>query len=288
MAVTRLKDVVENGYEAGQNTYTTFRKVAAITSVVGTWADYSMAPGNPRPNYYTGDPLTAKALDYRFGLWHGGSVSPATKYLHKFQIAGFHANMVACTFLLCDYLMFYPLVDMDSGDEQTFDNTVTLPRYSDGIGVRAFLVATNPYIGGAQFVLNYTNQNGEAGRIAPPAVSNQTAFIASLVNSGNAITRNSFDHGPFISLAPGDTGVRSVESIQFLGPNGGLAALVLVKPLVTFTTGELNAACEIDFLKDKGGILPVIKDGAYLNFLILPLSNIATQPIQGEMHTIWS
>ena len=37
---------------------------------------------------------------------------------------------------LLDYLMFYPLIDLDDDVEQVMDNTVTLPRYDDGAGVR--------------------------------------------------------------------------------------------------------------------------------------------------------
>jgi len=39
---------------------------------------------------------------------------------------------VPITMVMCDYLLFYPQVDMDSVDPQAMDNTVTLPRYESG------------------------------------------------------------------------------------------------------------------------------------------------------------
>jgi len=57
------------------------------------------------------------------------------------------ANAVPLTMVLCDYLMFYPQVDMDSLDPQPLVNDITLPRYESGEGVRMFLVAQYPYVG---------------------------------------------------------------------------------------------------------------------------------------------
>lgn len=34
--------------------------------------------------------------------------------------------------LLCDFLLYYPSVDDSVTDPQILDNTITLPRYTDG------------------------------------------------------------------------------------------------------------------------------------------------------------
>lgn len=287
VAITRLKDI-NTAYTEGRFTYTSFRKTAAIGSGAGTWSDYSMAPGFPRPNYYIGDPLTAKTLDSRYGLWHSGNVSPYTKYVHKIQISAFNSNVAPTCFIMLDYLLYYPLIDMDSTDEQTLTNTVTLPRYTTGLGVYPMLIATNPYIGGQQFWLNYTNSAGDQNRTTLPVISNQAAFIASIIHSGNAATRSALDRGPFLPLQQGDLGVRSVQSVTFNAPNGGLAVLVLVKPICTFITGEVGAPYEVDFIKDRGMSTPTIEDGAYLNFICLAPGDISTRPLVGELTTIWS
>ena len=88
MTISNLRDVVQNCYNSGQYTISGFRKVPALASAAGTWSDLTMAPGNPKPNYYTGAELTSTVLDARSGLFHGESQSPKEKYLHHISIGG--------------------------------------------------------------------------------------------------------------------------------------------------------------------------------------------------------
>ena len=76
-----IRTLVDECYTQGKNWISSYRKVPAIASTQGMAYDLSMAPGNPRPNYYTGDSLTATAFNTNYGIWHGGNVSPAKKYL---------------------------------------------------------------------------------------------------------------------------------------------------------------------------------------------------------------
>ena len=300
----RLRDVIDSAYTHGRYTYSSFRKVSAIATSAGCWADLSMAPGNPVPNYYVGDQMMATVPDvvagsynwYKKGIWHGGSVAPYKKFLHKICMVGTGAGAAPATFFLCDYLMFYPLIDMDSTDEQLFINygaietdttspdADVLPRYTEGVGVQAFLVATNPYIGGQYFQLKYTNSAGVANRYSAVTITNTATLIGTILNSGTAGVRRS---GAFVELQQGDLGIRSVQSIQFFASNGGLATLVLVRPIATMMTREPTAWAEFDFIKDKPS-LPRIIDGAYLNWLVLSSATIAAVPIIGEITTIWS
>jgi hypothetical protein len=78
-----------------------------------------------------------------------------------------------------------------------------------------------------------------------------------------------------------------VQSITFLAPNGGLAALVLAKPLAVLMTNETTAYAEWDFLTMKP-TLPRILDGAYLNMLICPNGTMAAAPINGTMTVVWN
>jgi hypothetical protein len=286
MPIERLRDVTNaatGAYAQGRTTYTSFRKVPAIASTQGGWVDLSMAPGNPKPNYYTADALTAAVLDGRTGIYHGGAVAPATKHLHTLLVGSVSSSMVPATFMLCDYLLFYALVDMDNADEQTLDNTLPLPRYATGAGVQAFLVATNPYAGGQYVTLRYTNSEGVPDRFTQPHLSNSLTTIGTLVTGGATAGLA----GPFFKLAMGDAGVRSVQSITFSGPNGGLAALVLCRPLATVMLREITAASERDFVRDTPGC-PRIVDGAYLNLLCCPNGSVAAAPLYGELSTFWN
>lgn len=283
MTVARVRDITQKCYDEGQNWESSFRKVPALASTLGIWSDLSSSPGNPKPNYFVGAELSATALDGTLGMFHGGDVSPATKHLHKVIIGSTSASVAPAKFMLCDYLLFYPLVDMDSTDEQVLTNAITLPRYADGLGVQAMLVATNPYIGGASFNIKYTNSDGTAGQVSNPMLSNTATYIGTLVQSGIIAGTT----GPFIRLQQGDRGIRSVESITFYAPNGGLAALVLVKPLAVLSIQEATAYAEWDFVTMKMS-LPRVRDGAYLNLLCCPNGSFSAVPINGTMSVIWN
>jgi hypothetical protein len=251
-----------------------------------------MATGTPTPNYYVGGEkeATVPLNWYKKGIWHGGSVSPENKILHKLMLLGTTSVFAPCPFLLCDYLMYYPLIDMDNTDTQQFVNydavdnlsISTLPRYTDGVGVQAFLVATNPYVGGAQFQITYVNSNNQT-HVSMITTTNTSTYIGTIVNSNTAGIGK---YGPFIPLALGDIGIKKVIDITFFQTNGGLATLVLVKPIASTMTKEATSWAEFDFIKDKPS-LPRIYDGAYLNLLAMPSGTIATIPLLGEATFIW-
>lgn len=293
-----LRQVIDEAYEDGRYSYSTFRRTYPFVAVAGTWVDLSMASGGPPANYYLGEPLMAYIPTNWFyrSIWHGAAVSPAKKYLHKICMLCTGAGGSPAPFILCDYLMYYMLIDMDSTEEQFFINygetstpvtdplAAVLPRYTDGVGVQAFLVATNPYVGGMAFQIKYTNSSDVADRYSQVQLSNTSTNIGTLLHSGT--TGVNWFGSPFIHLAPGDRGIKSVQSIQFFGANGGLGALVLVKPIATLMTREVTAWCEFDFIKDKPS-MPRIYDGAYLNLLANPTATMATVPTIGEITTIW-
>ena len=283
MGFSSVKDLINQAYTNGKNWYTAFRKVPALASTLGVWTDLSLAPGSPRPNYFIGPELTATRFNSLYGLYHGSSITDdGYKFLHKFMIGCVSSNVIPATFILCDYLLYYPLIDMDNTDPQSFTNVNTILRYTNGEGVKAFLVATNPFVGSQLFQITYTNQDGTQGRLSEWVTANATGNIGTFVNSGIGAALR----GPFIQLQVGDRGIRSVQSIQFLGPNGGLGALVLVKPLATIVASDVLCVSETDFVIDSPS-LPKIYDGAFLGLICYPYGSAAAQPIFGEITTIW-
>lgn len=290
-----LKTLIADGYESGKFSYSAFRRVYPFAATAATWCDMSMASGGPPPNYYFGDDLTATVpVNWeRKGIWHGTAVTPDKKYLHKVAMFCPTANAAPAPYLLCDYLMYYPIIDMDSTDEQIFINydavnyplVPTLPRYTDGIGVQMFVVATNPFVGGQTFQIKYKNTLDQ-NRISKPCVCNVGTNIGTIINSYAVLAADGKRWGPFVELQQGDVGIKSVTSIQFMGSNGGLACLVLVKPIATLMLKGVDAWAEVDFISDKKE-LPRIYDGAYLNLLTMPSGTIASAVITGELTTIW-
>lgn len=179
-----------------------------------------------------GDAATAKRLDPWDGLFHGDAVAPAALHLTRFGMVATSANF-AGQMILCDYLLIYPFVDCDSTDTQTMNNTVTLDRYTDGAGVQVMAVAVAPTLGSGVFTFTYLDQDG-VERTSPTQYCSTTgANIATIITSQPARAGTGLPSGPFLPLAAGSTGVRAVTSCTFSVLNGGLVALVLVKPLLT-------------------------------------------------------
>jgi hypothetical protein len=279
MAIKSVNDYMTKVVAGGQSHTSTFRKTSSSATTAGVWCDLSLSPGHPVTNFYASTPLTAATLLAREGIQHSGDVSPKQKYLKRITAMG---SVGVTNLLLLDYLLYYPFIDGDSTDEQVFDNTVQLPRYTSGDTVKAFVVAQGGYIGGAQFFINYTNQNGVSGRISQTCTSNTSTFTGTLITSG--IAAGTF--GWNIPLADGDTGIRSVQSFTFLGANGGIFALVLARDIGHVAVREANVPAEKDFFLDTAFNMPEIQDGAYLNFLALSSSSLVTQPFYGSLQIV--
>ena len=280
MAFDSFRDFNTKVVDGGQAHSATFRKTSAAATTAGIWCDMSTMPGHPVTNFYASTPLTAATLLSREGIQQGQSQSPQSKYLKRITAMG---PIAPTNLLLVDYLLYYPFIDGDSTDEQFLDNTVTLPRYADGAGVKAFVVAQGSYVGGAQFFISYTNQDGVAGRMSELCKSNTTTISGTLISSGVAAGQ----FGWHIPLKNGDTGIRSVESFTFLSANGGIFALVLAKDIGAVSIREANVPAEKDFLIETGLSMPVVQDGAYLNFLALANASIAAQPFYGSLQFVW-
>lgn len=280
MAFKSIKDLVDKAYIGGQSHRGTFRKIMQGTATTaGLFYDFTMYPGHPVTNFYASTPLVAATLPAREGIQLGQNQSPKTKYVKSVTAY----STVAANFVLLDYLLYYPFIDGDSTDEQLFDNTVTLPRYTDGRGVKAMLVAQGTYTGNVFYSINYTNQDGVSGRISQRCITNTWGGSSCVVSSGIAAGQ----YGWHIPLAQGDTGIRSIESLTFEAPNGGILSLVLVADLGAFQIREANTPSEKDFLIDQGLGMPVIQDGAYVGFIGSGAASIASQAFVGNIQSIW-
>lgn len=272
--------------DAGQVKISTWRKSPSQTTIAGIWFDLSMSPGNPNPNYYASSPAVAATLSSGDGIFHGGAVSPYTKRLKSIMALTAVSTALPMNMILCDYLMYYPFLDMGTNDDQPMTNSISLPRYATGAGVQAIAVMTNPQVtGSATFNFDYTNQDGTSGRTTSTVTCNTATAIGSLINTTTATAGAS---SPFIPLASGDSGIRSIQTFRMVaGTDVGLICLVLVKPLARIMIRGIDAPTEVDYLMDMPS-LPEIQDGAYLNFICLPNGSLAATPIHGVAEFIWS
>lgn len=267
----------------GAAKFSTWRKQPTQTTASGFWFDLSMSPGNPVPQYYAASPGVSVAMSQSTdgGIFHGGAVSPARKYIRRMMAMTVTATAVPMPMILCDYLLYYPFLDESTTDEQALTNTVALPRYATGAGVQMMAVVVAAQTGGQSFQVNYTNSDGVSGR-----TSKTVRMNAQVVNGTIVTSASTNSGGPFIGLQNGDSGVRSVESITMNGIDVGLFTLVLVKPIAQMSIRGIDAPVEVDYLLDFSG-LPAVEDNAYLNFIVHPGGTLANAPIHGYAEFVW-
>jgi len=282
-----IGEVVDAELQGKTRTYN-FRKISSASYQSGWFFDLSSASGNPVSKYwFDAPPLVAKAVYQSTdgGLFHGANVSPSTKYLRKLSLLNNQGGTLPSMLILMDYLLYYPTIEDGVLDPQVFDNTVTLPRYTDGEGVMAIAVSIATRSGGAGFTINYTNSQGVAGRVSNPcyqvAATGNNTLLGSMATGGSLTQSASY----FISLQNGDTGIRSIESVTMLGADTGLFSLILVKPIAEIVINNSAAPFEKDFLMHEGS-LPIIKDDAFLGF-IGNSSNSSVPTYGGYMQVIW-
>lgn len=260
-----------------------WRKTTALTAVANQWYDDSMLAGTPPANFYASEPLVAATLDYRDGIRHWLPGDHSEHLLDMTVFGGSGTLEAPSQFLLCDYLLYYPFMDGDSADEQFFDNTVTLPRFEDGVGVRAFIVAQGAGSQAGAFTMSYTNQAGVSGRSTQGGVITPTGSAFLLTGAGGASAAGR--DVPFIRMQSGDTGIRSVESLTWTTPPGGIAALVLCKPIAQFNYLEIGTVAETAFYPR----FPSVHPEAFLGLLrCAQLATPSGRTFTGLMQTIRS
>jgi hypothetical protein len=292
MSFKNVRDAVD-AENNGQTFFSAWRKTPTQVTGAGIWFDLSMSPGNPVPNYYAATPNIALALKQSLdgGIPHGSNVGQLgmTKYLKTFMAMTTTAAAVPLPMILCDYLLYYPFVDMSITDTQYFDNTVTLPRDKSGAGVQimAVEVAGQNGVGNPKFQVGYTNSKGISGRMTPLVACNTQVVNGTIINSQTTdVVGARAATGPFLALQPGDTGVQKIDSIQFQSPDIGLIALVLVSVIGNIAIRTIDAPMERTPFVDMAD-LPVIADDAYLGLICMPNGNLAGAPIHGTIQTIW-
>jgi hypothetical protein len=286
MALASVKQMID-AENNGQTFFSAWRKTPTQTTNAGIWFDLSMSPGNPAPNYYAAAPNIALRLAQSTdgGIPHGGNVAPLTKHIKQFTAMTASASAAPLPMLLCDYLLFYPFVDMSVTDPQPMDNTSGINRYvSDkGIQIMAVEVAGQSGVGNPQFNITYTNQNGVSGRVTPNVACNAQVVNGTIISTSAATNKSA---GPFLPLQAGDTGVQKIDSVQFLTPDVGLIAFVLVKPIMQLAIRTNDAPAEHVCFTDYAQ-LPTIADDAYLNLICMPQGTLANAPIHGTIQTLW-
>lgn len=295
-----LDDFINQATTNGKFWRTDWNKLTFGTTAhtAGTWYLLSQTGGNPAASSIlgTGTNLAFRALNdstaTAAGIQHGGNVGGGTGYKHIINASAFSASATTmpAVLMLVDMLGFYPITTVTTTGAQTLNNTVTLPRYTDGAGVQAILVpSTVMGAGTPTCTLTYTNSAGTASRTTPstPALPllNTTSPVSQVSYSGTGAGK----YGPFMPLANGDAGIRSVQSVNFSATmTSGVMNLILVKPLLTLPMTTIGVAAERDLLNQVPS-LPKVYDGANLQWMLYAgAATPVSSPFYGHLDFAWS
>lgn len=288
MSVVNVRELVQAELDGKSRTSEFVKNVNQVTTA-GIWYDLTGAAGNPRAKqWFDAAPLTAQQIKQSTdgGIYHGDAVgSTVAKYLRFLRAACASATPLPMTLMLCDYLLYYPSIEDGNTDPQTLDNTLTLPRYTDGKGVQILPVTISSRTGGQSFSVTYTNSDGTGSRVTPNATQNTAAAPGSVTCSATATLGTS--GGPFLPLQAGDAGVRQCDSVQMNGADTGFFALILVKPLATTVIRGIDAPYDKDFLL-LASELEQIQDDAYLSLLALPNGSLSGLAVRGLLKSVWN
>lgn len=294
---TSLDDFINQATTNGKFWRTDWNKLTFGTTAhtAGMWYLLSQTGGNPAASSIlgTGTNLAFQALTdataTAAGIQHGGDVGGFKQIINVSAFSASATTMPAI-FMLVDLLGFYPITTVTTTGAQTLNNTVTLPRYTDGAGVQAIVVPST-VMGAATptITLGYTNSVGTASRATPstPALplGNTAAAVSSVVYSGTG----SGKYGPFMPQANGDAGIRSVQSISLSASYvSGVLNLLLVKPLLTMPMTTIGVAAERDLLNQVPS-LPKVYDGACLAWMMYAgAATPVNSPFYGHLDFAWS
>ena len=243
----------------------------------GMWYSLLRGGGNPGADTIlgTGTNLAFQALSDSLasaaGIQHGGNVGGGSGYKQILNASAFSAaaTTMPAVFMLVDLLGFYNITSVTTTGNQAMNNSVTLPRYTDGKGVQAFLTPST-VMGAAtpNFSITYTNSDGVASRVTPSSPALPACLTAAPVTSIPYSGTGAGKYGPFIPLQGGDSGIRSVQNINLSASYvSGVLNLVLCRPLLTLPMTTIGVAAERDLMNQLPS-LPRVYDGACLAWLM--------------------
>ena len=288
MPIKNIGEIIDTA-NAGGFAIGRYRKISSNATIIGIWQDLAMSVGQPNPIYYASTPMVAAQMKFstlQGSIFHGPNVSPMKKYLKRVALTANSASYSGHLFTLLDYLAYVPFIDESIyNEEQIIDFSAGLPRYTDGKGVKMMLVSAAQGGGGNGIYITYTNQDGVSGRVTFCTMNQGSINGACLVGTGGSASNNSASL--FVPLLGADTGVRSVQSIRFDGPDVGLMTLVLVKPIASMFFNDNKSVMEKDFILHNGLIMPQIEDDAFLNMVISSRGTHAGIQLTGEFEFIY-
>lgn len=294
MGFSSLDDFVSEVTTAGKFNRTDFNKITgAAAYTAGRWYDMSGLNGYPVANTYSGTALAAQTPSDAsgFGIYHGGNQSPDSKHAINVAAMATAASGIPSVLMLVDLCLYYPGINMNSALRQTFDNTNTLTRYTNGAGLRSWVVTTSttgatPHNidNGAGTGTEYVDQGGSTATHPGTISFTASSIVPHISHSGLAAN----NYGPFLPLAAGDSGIRQYNYFKLTAASlAGTAALCVGRPLCTIPLFTTSVLSERDLLNQLPS-LPQIQDGACIVPLLYAGAAVAgSSNFYGSLEAAW-
>src|SRR3970040_1782745 len=175
----------------------------SITTVANTYSTLYRAGGLPVAGTYTNIPGGAAHTRASTGAWSTGLIDPTNPDKKYMLTLGFTHASALNMLILIDLLVAAGNILATTASAQTVNSTA-LTRYTTGAGVVLTFDITTALSATAHnmTVNSYTNQAGTAAQTTGAQTGLSGGIVMRLVPVGL---------GPFMQLATGDYGVRSVE-----------------------------------------------------------------------------
>jgi len=299
MAYSSLDDVAAK-LSAGKQARSDFFKLSGGAAyVAGNCYDLSLFSGVPVANTYPGTALNSVAPDEStgWGMLHGGNVAADTKAVLNALAVAVGTNSAPGILMLVDVALYYPGVNLLLTTVQNMVQAATLARYTNGVGLRAFIVTTaltgTPASTPVLSSFNYRDQGDVDAALTGVGTINFTAGAAGIPPVGKIVhCAPAANHpGPFLPLNAGDTGIKRVNSLQlstaYTGATTLTAAIVLAKPITSVPLVAVGVPGERSFFAPTP-LLPAIPDGACLSWLYFPGAAVAANSVfMGNLDLGW-
>jgi hypothetical protein len=300
MAFTSVDDMTSE-LAAGKSYRSDWFKLSgAANHVAGNAYDLSLFSGVPVANTYPGTALNSVAPDdtLGWGIPHGGAVSGDSKHILNALAVAVGTTSAPGVMILVDVALYYPGIDLKSTSLQTMVQAAALSRYTNGKGLRPFIVVTTqsggtPASTPVLSVFNYRDQDDNDAALSGVGTINFTAGAAAIPPVGKIVhCAPAANHpGPFLPLNAGDTGIKRVNTMQlstaYTGATTTTACIVLCKPILSIPLVAVGVPGERSFFA-PAPILPVIPDGACLTWIYFPgAATAANSTFHGSLDFGW-
>lgn len=269
-----LDDLISQTTASGKKQVLDFSRtlVTGATSAAGRWHEALTGGGTGGQFTLTGTAGVGVAMNSATtgALPLNAAVAPATRHVMSANVITSSTTAAPAYVLLTDIIHVYRSCSI-----VTTPSTLTThptwtgtgdTRMTNANGVFASVLMTTASTVAPQLTLTYTNQAGTAGRtttapngsvFGPVAATPAGCFL-------NQTTVTGTTGGLFSPLAAGDLGVQKVDSYAInTSGTGGVACIILHRPICYIPVAVANAASVLDFLTGVPA-LPRIYDDSCL------------------------